>query len=417
MGQLCFDHQNNVERVWFRDREPSDCSGVTNTRVQKPYLGVILMINSDGSINFSVLEAVLDSSMRRAREIDEFDAYPHADMADFAAVGLLSIPLPRSLGGSGLCDEPGMSATLFDILRRVGKANLSLGRLYEGHVNAIKLVTAYGTLAQREVFADAVRAGHTSGVWNAEGTNTASFKQTTPGVFVLSGRKIYASGAGLLSRPIITVASAEGPLMVVLSSSEIDRTDTSTWRPLGMRATATGSIDLEGLTISQESIIGAPGDYFRDPDFHGGAWRYLAVQVGGMEGLVESAVAVLRDMERDGDPLQRARFGKIGLALHTAMLWAHNARHVAIAGERYTDSLVPRVDMARLAVERAGISIIDDVTHSIGLTACLQDFGIERVVRDLLTYLRQPGPDRALTRVGSFTLSNFAPGHVRTTEH
>jgi len=35
----------------------------------------------------------------------------------------------------------------------------------------------------------------------------------------------------------------------------------------GMRAAATGSVDLTGVVVDEEALIGEPGDYLREPAF------------------------------------------------------------------------------------------------------------------------------------------------------
>lgn len=52
-----------------------------------------------------------------------------------------------------------------EMLRLLGRGNLSLGRLFEAHVNAIRLVLRHGTdSVQRAVAAEAA-AGHLFGLW------------------------------------------------------------------------------------------------------------------------------------------------------------------------------------------------------------------------------------------------------------
>ena len=81
-----------------------------------------------------------------------------------AAAGLLAAPLPPDCGGNGLGTSPGTTLPLLDVLRRVGYGNLSLGRLYEGHVNALQLVHAYGTAEQLHKVAAGVQEGRMFGV-------------------------------------------------------------------------------------------------------------------------------------------------------------------------------------------------------------------------------------------------------------
>ena len=83
--------------------------------------------------------AIALSAARRAAGQDRDDGFPHADVADLARLGLLAAPVPAASGGAGLGAEPG-AGILAEVLRLVGSGSLALGRLYEGHVNALQLI-------------------------------------------------------------------------------------------------------------------------------------------------------------------------------------------------------------------------------------------------------------------------------------
>ena len=70
--------------------------------------------------------------------------FPSKDVAALEAEGLLRAPLPRGEDGLGWGTAPEGAAPLSVALRLIGRANLSLGRLYEGHVNAVRLVLRRG---------------------------------------------------------------------------------------------------------------------------------------------------------------------------------------------------------------------------------------------------------------------------------
>ena len=237
----------------------------------------------------------------RAADADAHGVFPSKDMDDLDFCGLLAAPLPVALGGCGWADDPSKLDELFDVLVDIGAANLSLGRLYEGHVNAIKLVITYGNRTQHIAFADEIHAGHMSGVWNADGAQGAVVEDANDRFVTLAGQKIWASGAGHISRPIVTARDGSDTVMIVLDDVEAGRADCTDWRPTGMRATATGTFDLTAKRINPNRVIGKPGDYLRHPVFAGGAWRYLAVQAGAIHGLAAAAAEHLRQRDRAGE--------------------------------------------------------------------------------------------------------------------
>jgi hypothetical protein len=62
--------------------------------------------------------------------------------------------------------------------------------------------------------------------------------------------------------------------------------------------------------------------------------------------------------------------------------------------------------MARTAIERACLDIVELVERSVGVRGMLAPHPIERLVRDLTIYLRQPAPDAALTDAGRYALAS-----------
>jgi alkylation response protein AidB-like acyl-CoA dehydrogenase len=262
-------------------------------------------------------DRIARNAAQRADRHDHDGAFPVEDIEEMATEGLLLAPLPVRYGGMGLGTSPAGAQALLDVLRSIGRGSLSLGRLYEGHVNAILLITRYGTEEQLAVAARDASAGRLFGVWNTDGRDHLHLAGTR-----LVGGKVLASGAGYVERPVVTAHNQDGDsLMVLLRLTRGERADLSSWRAHGMRASATGSIDLTGLQVSAADVIGGAGDYVRQPTFSTGAWRFAAVQLGGMEALVTQMKRHLVGLDRHCDSLQQARAGEALIAMETAHLW------------------------------------------------------------------------------------------------
>jgi alkylation response protein AidB-like acyl-CoA dehydrogenase len=341
--------------------------------------------------------AVAATAATRPAAEDRDDGFPAEDVADLARLGLLAAPIPVAEGGAGLGEEPG-AAKLSETLRLVGYGSLALGRLYEGHVNALQLVARYGDAGQRaRLFADAA-AGHLFGVWNTEPAGGLVLEDAPDGPR-LRGVKTFASGAGHVTRALVTGRRPDegAPLMLVVPLEAGTRADLSAWRAHGMRASATGTVDFSGLPVAAEAILGGPDDYHRQPDFSGGAWRFTAVQLGGIEAVFDAWRAHLAHVDRGDDPHQLARLGEGAIAVEGARHWVARAAAIAADAALPADRIVAYVNLARLAVERSGLDVLQLAQRSVGLQGFLRGHPLERLSRDLATYLRQPAPDGALT--------------------
>ena len=143
----------------------------------------------------------------------------------------------------------------------------------------------------------------------------------------LHGAKLYTSGAGWVDRAIVPGAWPDGgwQICVVPMDEVATRIDRSVWRPLGMRASASYLTDFTGVEVGPDGLLGAPGDYHRQPWFSGGAIRFAAVQLGGAAALFDAARAELRALRRTEDPFQRARAGEMADLIESGNLWLRGA--------------------------------------------------------------------------------------------
>ncbi len=294
-----------------------------------------------------------------------------------------------------------------DALRAMGARDASSGRIYEGHFNGVLLVALYGTPEQRERAERDVADGHLFGVWNTQDQDGLSIA-TDDASLTLRGSKTWASGADCVTRALVTALRDDGTLQMCLVP--LDRhprnIDDRAWRPLGMHASNSFRISFDGIRLDPSDLIGAPNDYERAPWFAGGALRFVATHVGIIERLTAETLAYLVAQKRSDDPLQRARAGEMRIATRAALNWVRAGEEAWTA---YDDrpsaetaaNVVDVVDMARLAVERAGLDVIERAVRGVGARGLLEPLPFAPLVRDLEMYLRQPAPDATLLRVGS----------------
>lgn len=307
--------------------------------------------------------------------------------------GLAMAPF-EEFGGAGLGDAD-KQLTLCKILRTIGAADLSVARLFEGHLNAIMLVSRFGTEEQIDRLTKDVKAGALTAVWGADDTS-GLHRRASGNRWVLEGSKILASGAGFVQRPLVTVSTSDGPVLYLLDLDRDDRANIEGWRPLGMRATATGTVHLTGLEVSEAEQIGAPGDYMRQPIFSGGAWRFCAVHLGAIERLLALYTEQLCARNRGDDPYQLERLAQCAAACGSALFWIEEAARRFANESLVPESVVAFANLTRMVTERAALDVIERVQRGIGLAAFMRGNPIERISRDLTTYLRQPAPDLAM---------------------
>jgi alkylation response protein AidB-like acyl-CoA dehydrogenase len=345
-------------------------------------------------------EMKLTALTDKLRQLRCPERFPSGAFDELERMGLLSHETIDA------ASEPvqGQPPALFDMLVAIGRGDLSVGRLWEGHVNALGLVARLGTEEQRRIVADTAMRGGLLGVWGAD-----DFRR--PGRLAgdeqgLAGRKTFASGSEDLAMALVLVRDVEDRARLVLLDQErlAGRFDMSWWRPLGMESTRSAALDLSGIEVQSTDFLGEPDAYLKQPYFGGGAVRFVAVQVGGMLAVWDAMVDHLQRTERIGDPHQSARLGQAVCEAQSAWLTTKESyQRLAPAigresGGAASDAVI--ADLARMTVETAAGRLIDIATRAVGCSGLMEGHPLERALRDLTVYLRQPAPDAALVRLG-----------------
>jgi alkylation response protein AidB-like acyl-CoA dehydrogenase len=186
-------------------------------------------------------------------------------------------------------------------------------------------------------------------------------------------------------------------VLCLLNISRDMPADLTGWQAQGMRSTATGSIALSGLQIGSQHLVGSPGDFMRQPQFSGGAWRFCAAHLGAMERLVDLFREHLVTRNRGQDPYQLQRLAQSAAATKTARFWIEEAARRLSTNTNEPMAVVAFANFTRMVTERCALDVIETVQRGVGLTSFIRPHPIERICRDLSTYLRQPVPDLAMS--------------------
>jgi len=350
--------------------------------------------------------AIVSELAQFGARYDAAPVFPIESLNLLRNVGLHRTFAPEKAGGEVFANRHHQYTCMLSVLRIVGRGDLSVGRIYEGHVNAMLLFAWFGTPDQHSILHQKLSTGAFYGVWATE---------PSPGVRLitqghdrsLEGAKSFATGAGGLDHAIVTAQPEAGyRRLVIADASDGARADLSEWRVRGMRATGSGRYDLTGMDVAADDLLGAPGDYDRDPEFTTGAWRFTAVQLGGIEALLTETREAMSLAARQ-DPLQRAKFADAVVATRTAYLWVRECAARAAAQEADGPAFAR---MTRGVVERAAFDVMELASRIVGTRSAIDGQRIDKIIRDLSLYLRQAGPDYAKDQAAIAWLDHDAWG-------
>jgi alkylation response protein AidB-like acyl-CoA dehydrogenase len=371
----------------------------------------------------------------RADDYDRAAAFPAEDFLDLFRAGLHAPCVPEKYGGLGL--GPGQRTyALWMMTKALARADMSLARCWEGHVNSQVLLSALANQEQKtRWFEGIVDRGDIWVAWSGEpqskvpgqASRFGTQLREVAGGFVLNGTKAYATSAGHARRAILLVNTA-GPGGARHATGSSDRLlllacnlddpgvtfDGSWWDPIGMRATVSYVVRFDEVFIAAEDVIGQPGQYLSE------AWQtrfsphYAATFLGGAEAAYEYALASIKTQQRQDDPYVAHRTAQMSMNVETADLWL---KHVAELWDqaRIEEAKIAGI-RARCTVEKLAMEIIDHSVRACGARSLVKPSPVERIYRDLSIYVRHDNLDQILATIGyqifggGYDISFFRPG-------
>lgn len=299
--------------------------------------------------------------------------------AAMAAGGELSLPLPGA----------GNTVQRFVALAEMSALDLSLGRLVEGHVDAVAILAEAGT---------APAPGAVMGVWAARRSDADVTAVAKNGGWHLRGRKPWASGARLLTHALVTAAGDYGTRLFQVPLGDGVTVVPDTWPAVGMAMSESLDVDFD-LVVGDDCALGPPGWYVDRPGFWFGSVGVAACWLGGALGLVRALAADLAGRGPDGHQLAH-----LGAA---STRCASMARDIEWAAGRI-DAAPDDVDRAirtvalqvRHLTEEGCLEVVGRVGRAGGAGPLCRDPAQARRFADLPVYIRQHHAERDSEALG-----------------
>jgi hypothetical protein len=388
--------------------------------------GAIAVANGRDDRRTMSLDQALTVIGAGASQLDRAPCFPREAFFHLADAGALSATLGAIREGASV--RPG-----WDLLRRVAAADSSVGRILDGHQNAIERleVAADPEVAERELAA--IDAGERLlGVWGADpgpGEGEPARLVETGAGLVLRGAKTFCSGAGGVDAALVMVGNDAGepPALVLLDCGREVEVDHSWYRAAGLRASESHRVLFHDAPVT--AVLGEPGELARDPWFTRDAMRTAASWAGMVDAAVTAALAELAG-RRAEDPLAQLAAGRIEAMQGTVDAWLTRAA-TAADGAVVQPSLTtaPAVDAAgpladdgrvpspagelkplgiamRAEIDRAAKGILEVAAAACGSHPFVTGGPLDRARRDLETFLLQHRLDPLLTRLGAQRLAS-----------
>lgn len=298
------------------------------------------------------------------------------------------------------------AADELELVRAVARADASVGRIFDGHLNAVERLAVQAPLALRQAELSLVRDRRLRvGVWGGDprpGEGPRATVERGGSRDTLSGVKTFCSGAGGLDRALVLARDPDAQLPVAVW---IDLTDPASvivdehwYRSSGLRASVSHRVVFRRAPVLAQ--FGPPGGLSEQPWFGRDALRTAASWAGMADRALEAALDELASRPATG-PLEQLAAGRMLTAQQTISTWLQRAARAMDAAE----AELPVVALhARVAIAQASRELLDEAARACGSHPFATGGELDRARRDLELFLLQHRLDPALAAAGARAL-------------
>lgn len=356
-------------------------------------------------------DALFDLLSESADHVEEYGLV--IDLQRLNENGALAACLPKKYGGKNWAFTQNQTETqqVFAFLRKLGKANLSLARIYEGHLHAVRLIGLYAKEKFKKTIFSRVKDGTLLGVWGASLNQPLSYQVLPSGKLKLQGTKRIVTGLGMVNYAIVRLREKDNApdQLALVNVNDSARQNIEYWDASGMRSTLTGSFYFTGMEIAESDLIGNPGDFHNEPHFIGGVWRHSVTHLGGAEAIIDTWRDMLAKKNRLDDPFQLTRLAKArSETLAVSAMLFNTACLVETASRAVTTEITENAVLASLLahdqMEDVCTRVLQLCEKSLGMEAFIERRPIERMRRDLSMFIRHIAPDNRLIQAAKLMI-------------
>ncbi|MFL5469852.1 MAG: acyl-CoA dehydrogenase [Gemmatimonadaceae bacterium] len=268
-----------------------------------------------------------------AAELDAKAEFPWENVRKMGELGLLGIPWPEDLGGSGLD-----LISYMIVINEMAKVDASHAITISAHTTlGTSPIVNFGTMTQKKRYVPLLATGKVLGGFGltepSAGSDAASTSTTAVrrgSHYVLNGSKIFITHGGVGEIFVVTAVTNPGQgtkgissFIVTKASSDLDKTkrlgighdDSLPSMPgfrsgkkedkLGWRASDTRSLIFEDVEVPAENLLGEEGEGFTNfmRTLDSGRVGIAALSLGIAEGAFEQALRYSTLRKQFGQPI------------------------------------------------------------------------------------------------------------------
>jgi alkylation response protein AidB-like acyl-CoA dehydrogenase len=328
-----------------------------------------------------------------ADDLERQGEFPIEIIREAAGLGLLGVPYPEEVGGTGL-DSLAYTITVEELSRVSGSVGIIVSAHTSLGCNPLYLA---GTDAQKEQFLRPMASGKVIGAYgltesgagsDSRGTRTRAHREGD--AWILNGSKRFITNAGVAGTYIVTAITDrdEDSHRITAFIVPADAPGFSIGRmeeKMGLHASNTGELIFTDCRIPAGNLLGTEGEgdklFLKTLD--GGRIGIAAMALGLAQAAYEAAAAYAKERRQFGRAIgefQGVAFMVADMAtrIDAARLMTYRAAWLKDCGKPYTTEAA----MAKLFASEVARDVTNDAIQVHGGYGYVTEYKVERYLRD-----------------------------------
>ncbi len=328
-----------------------------------------------------------------ADELARRGEFPMEIIREAAALGLLGVPFPEEIGGTGL-DSLAYAITVEELSRVSG----SVGIIVSAHTSlGCNPLWMAGTDEQKERWLRPMASGEVIGAYGLTEPNAGSDSRGTQtrahrdgDEWVINGAKRFITNAGVAGTYIVTAITDRDADSRKITAFIVpaDAPGFSVGRmeeKMGLHASNTGELLFDDCRIPAENMLGTEGEgdklFLKTLD--GGRIGIAAMALGLAQAAYEAASAYAKERRQFGRAIgefQGVAFMIADLAtkIDAARMMTYRAAWLKDCGQPYSTEAA----MAKLFASEVARDVTNDAVQVHGGYGYITEYRVERYLRD-----------------------------------
>ncbi len=328
-----------------------------------------------------------------AKELDETERFPTETVQKMAEMGMMGLPIPEELGGSGV-DQLGYVLAVEEL----SKVCATTGIILSAHTSLCCWpIMTFGTEEQKEKYLKPLASGQKLGAFAltepSAGTDASMQKSTAVlegDHYILNGNKVFITNAGAADVFIVFAMTdkEQGTRGITAFILERDMPGFTMGKPenkMGLRASSTCELVFDNVHVPVENRLGAEGKGFKIAmaTLDGGRIGVGAQAVGIAQGAIDEAVKFTRERIQFGRRISQFQNTQFTLAdMQTRTDAARMLVWRAAAAEQEGRPYTHLAAMAKLFASETASYVTNRAVQLCGGYGYTKDYPVERMMRD-----------------------------------